>query len=137
MKLDRATFVNGTNPVDTAGFADLTVWRQYRVIVNGASSTAVLYTSTDGDVNNGNGDNVAFASTNMGGSGAAGEITGIGFNIGSLGGSSTTLANFDLDWFRVETGTSDPQAHWDLVPEPATLGLLALGCVPLVMRRRR
>jgi hypothetical protein len=67
----------------------------------------------------------------------ASELVRIGFALGSLAGSSTTLANFELDWFRVESGTSDVNSVWETVPEPGTLTLLVLGGALLVARRRR
>lgn len=60
--------------------------------------------------------------------------TGPGFFLGSMGGSSTTLSNYELDWVRLAQGTDVLADH---VPEPATLALLALGGIPMMIRRRR
>jgi hypothetical protein len=142
MDKDGVQFVNGSGGVGTAtGFDFNSSFVECRVIINGTLNTADLYVNTTGFVNTpaSVGNYVNLASTSMGGSGFAGELGGIGFALGSLSGSGTTQANFDLDWFRVESGTSDVNSIWETapVPEPSALALLVLGGVAMVMRRRR
>jgi hypothetical protein len=130
-----ATFVNGSGPSAPGGGHNFGVFDTYRVIINGATNTADLYYSLDGDVNNGNNDNVLLTTTAMGGSGFWGGST-VGFALGSTAGSSTTLSHYYMDYFRVYSGGTNPNAVYS-VPEPAMLAMLVLGSVPMVMRRRR
>jgi hypothetical protein len=66
-----------------------------------------------------------------------------GLLIGSMG-SSGNASNTNLDWLHFNKNDIDSDSvltPWDqgptLVPEPATLAMLLLGCVPMAMRRRR
>ena len=131
------TWVNGTNPVGTTSNFDFSQFTEVRVVINGGTNMADLYVSTTGSVNTPTSNYTNLASTTMGGSGAAGELGTIGFALGSLAGSSTTLANFNLDWFRVESGSTDVNEVFEVVPEPATSGVLIFGCLPILMRRGR
>jgi len=134
-------FVNGSGGVGSASGYDFTTsFVECRVIVDGSGANTVsLYVSTTGSVNTPTSNYQLLAQTTMGGSGYAPELGAIGFALGSTAGSSTTLANFQLDWFRVESGTTTLNSVWETapVPEPGTLALLALGGVLLVVRRRR
>jgi hypothetical protein len=128
-----------SGPIAPTGSHANTAYDTYRVIVDAGGSigpvnTIYIYYSSDGDVNNGNADNVLLTSTTMGGSGWFGGST-VGFALGSTGGSSTTNANYNLDWVRVVSGSTGVDAVY--TPDPASLALLALGAIPMMIRRRR
>jgi hypothetical protein len=79
-------------------------------------------------------------SANM--NGATGKPTSLGgaaggIELNSESGGTTTLSQFVLDWLRVNNNTALGATDPIMTPEPATLALLALGGIPMVMRRRR
>jgi hypothetical protein len=137
LNTNTAVFVSGSGTTGTSWGLDLSsLYRDVRVIVDGTAFTATMYwDENDNDINDGDYTH-ANVTTGLGGSGFWGGTT-VGFALGSTGGSSTTFSNYNMDYFRVFSGGTNPNAIYEVVPEPATLALLALGAVPMMMRRRR
>jgi len=130
--VDQAYHVNGSGVSGSVGGWNMAEWNLGREIVNGATNTADFY------VWNGSAYQLV-ASTTMGGSGWWGGST-VGFALGSTGGSSTQMCNYELDYFRVYSGGTGVDAVYELIPEPGSmLGLAAglFGLAGFAIRRRR
>ncbi len=132
------TWVN-TNPT-LAGFHNV------RFSMN--NTTLTIY-DLENDADPGPGVNYAvFLTTDMAAAGIqdagadaaiSGTAGGGGFQINSMEatGTRTGWTDFSLDWLRISTGTALGATDPVIVPEPASLGILSLGMIGLMWRRRR
>jgi len=118
-----------------AGGIDMTPWNDLRIVVQSSGLWSVYRMGTW---------DLVLASPTAGNTPTADPLSyELGFFLGSMGGSSTTLCNYELDWVRVAQGTvvdADHNPAPPITPEPGSMLALACGLVGMAgfaIRRRR
>lgn len=116
-----------------------TTFHSIRLVFPG-DQTVKLY-DLEQDLDAGPGVNYVLLKTFLVGGGSTGMdsnlTTGGGLFLNSDANNGTTAGRMSLDWLAVNNNTALGATDVAMVPEPATLAMLVLGCVPMLIRRRR